>query len=166
MQPLKVNDNLTLVPATMNDASFLFDLKNATSARASALATKDFISWDAHVAWLKETLQKSDVELYITVIDGQYVGSWRFDIYTDRVEGSQIISERAQGKRIGSTVFAFASDYSQRTHKKKMVMLTADGNVRAMRYHIKNNYTLEDYDAERKCYVWGRALEAFENRPH
>jgi hypothetical protein len=160
MRSIRINDELRLEPATMNDANFLFDIKNEEGARASALVTHAELKWEDHVAWLTRTLKRDDVELYIIMKGDQRIGSWRYDIYPDRVEGSQIVISAMRGQRIGSTVFAFTSDYSQQQHGKKMVMLTAEGNIAAMRYHIANNYKLESYDAKRKCYVWGRSLPA------
>lgn len=164
MPSIKINEQISLVPATLADAQFLFDIKNEDGARASALVTQNLIQWSDHTIWLQKTLLRDDVELYIIKRDDVPIGSWRYDIYADRVEGSQIIVSQMRGQRIGSIVFSFMSDYSQAHHDKKMVMLTAEGNIAAMRYHIKNEYTLETYDANRKCYIWGRELSTFRKR--
>lgn len=162
MQSIKINDELTLQPAGMLDAPFLFDIKNEDAARASALATKSEIRWDDHIAWLRQTLCKDDVELYIIMgADGWPLGSWRFDHHPDHEEFSMIVIPQARGKRVGSTVFNFCSDYIQERTKKKIVGFIAEGNVPPMRYHMRAGYQLESYDRERKCYVWTRDYDAF-----
>lgn len=162
MPSIRINANLKLEPVTMIDAGFLFELKNEAGARASALVTKEPIKWEDHVTWLEKTLQREDVELYtIQDASGKRLGSWRFDHYPEHEEFAMVLDPAARGKRIGSTVFNFCSDYIQRLTHKTIVGYIAEGNVPPMRYHIGAGYTLESYDPERKCYRWTRDRAAF-----
>ncbi len=161
MQSIRVTDRIRLEPATLEDALFLFDLKNEEGARLSALVTKGHITWAAHVAWLRKTLADVNVELYVIVMDGKRVGSWRYDFYPDRVEFAMVLTPETRGQRVGSTVFNFCGDRIQDLTTYKIVGYIAEGNVPPMRYHMRAGYQLESYDKERRCYVWTRDRDAF-----
>ena len=154
-----INEDLYLDNAVAErDGHYLFLLKNDKESRASALVTQDEIPYAAHMEWLRRTLANPKVHLYIIrrTDTKEELGSWRFDMYENHVEFSMIIDPMLRGQRIGSTVFAFCSDYIQEQTGKKIIGYIAEGNVRPMRYHIRTGYTLESYDAARKCYVWTR----------
>lgn len=164
MQSIQIDSDLYLEPATETDAAFLFMIKNEEAARASALVTTAPIKWEEHLTWVKRTLCRDDVELYIIKSGtGKYLGSWRFDHYADHEEFSMIIVPEARGARIGSRVFNFCSDYIQAKTGKKIIGYIAEGNVPPMRYHIRAGYTLESYDRERRCYVWSRSVRPRES---
>lgn len=164
MQSIQIDKSLSLEPATMDDAAFLFLIKNEEAARASALVTTDPIKWDDHLAWLGRTLTRDDVELYIIrSATGKAMGSWRFDHYPEHEEFSMIIIPEVRGMRVGSRVFNFCSDYIQAKTGKKIIGYIAEGNVPPMRYHIRAGYTLESYDRERRCYVWSRSVRPSES---
>ena len=153
-----INNDLYLDNATDADALYLFKLKNDPGSRASALVTTEEITWHDHIAWLRKALINPNMNLYIIrkKATEEPLGSWRFDLYPDHVEFSMIIDPALRGQRIGSTVFAFCSDYIQERTGKKIIGYIAEGNVPPMRYHMRTGYKLESYDPIRKCYVWTR----------
>lgn len=159
---ISIDSELRLEPVTIPDASYLLYLKNDQGSRASALVTQTAIDWDDHIVWLQKTLLRDDVEFFIIRdTKGESLGSWRFDHHPEHEEFSMIIDPAKRGKRLGSRVFGFCSDYIQRLTGKTIICFTAEGNVPAMRYHISNGYTLESHDAERRCYVWKRDRSGF-----
>lgn len=124
--------------------------------------TQTAIEWTDHIVWLQKTLLREDVEFFvIRDTKGESLGSWRFDHHPEHEEFSMIIDPAKRGRRIGSRVFNFCSDYIQRLTGKTIIGYIAEGNVAAMRYHIRANYTLESYDTVRKCYIWTRDRAGF-----
>jgi RimJ/RimL family protein N-acetyltransferase len=153
---LSIDQNITLRRAELSDIHELYLWKNDDESRASAIETKGQISWETHVAWVERTLARQDVELYIILYDGKKAGSWRYDMYDDRVECSLLISPDFRKLHIGLRVFGWGTDYIEKRTGLPVVCKVVEGNIAPMRYHIRSGFLPYSYDAAGKFYLWRR----------
>lgn len=73
-----MNWTLDYRPATPEDAENLFRWRNDPITRAMSVNTQP-IEWVDHVAWLDRRLARQNPNLYIVVVDGDPVGTFRLD---------------------------------------------------------------------------------------
>lgn len=78
LKPLRVRR------ATIEDANVLFACRNDPLTRQMS-RNHDPIKWDSHIAWLRKVLDDPDRILLIGEVDGQPVGTVRFDRIEDDV---------------------------------------------------------------------------------
>jgi len=70
--------NLSLRPATLEDAQRLLDWRNDIQTRLNSF-NKEEVSWLDHVEWLKKSLQSSDRKIIIVEWGDLSVGTIRLD---------------------------------------------------------------------------------------
>lgn len=70
--------NLTLRPATTDDAQLLFTLRNDRLTRQMSKSS-DPVQWDGHIGWLRTRLARDHPDLYIAELAGDPVGTLRLD---------------------------------------------------------------------------------------
>lgn len=92
---------LTLRPATMEDARRLFEWRNDPLTRQNSRNTKEGV-WEDHVAWLEKSLISPTRKLYIAEENGTPVGTVRSDDDTDGyTELSYTTAPEARGQGYG-----------------------------------------------------------------
>lgn len=70
--------DVSLRPATMDDAQLLFDWRNDHETRANSLTTVP-VPWEDHCRWLRASLENPRRDLIIAEMDGVPVGTVRID---------------------------------------------------------------------------------------
>ena len=125
---------ITLREATIEDAKFLFDLKNDEDTRKNSIVTEDLILWENHLPWLEKRLEKPGMN--IIMLDDTPVGDLRLD-YGDKTEiGIRIIKEfRGQGIAQKAVNMCLGS----------LVAHIVDGNIASMRTFIANGFKPVEY---------------------
>lgn len=95
-------EDMTARPATLDDASVLYEWRNDESVRAVS-RSKGELDWDSHVDWVAATLERDDRSLWIVQRCGEPVATVRFD----RLESSAVAEA---SDRDGASVRDGASD--------------------------------------------------------
>ena len=57
----------TLRPATLDDAMFLFEVRNDPLTRQNSI-NEDAVPWDIHIGWLERSLNNKDRLLFVGVL--------------------------------------------------------------------------------------------------
>ena len=126
--------NITLRTPTMEDATFLLELKNDYDTRNNSIVTTDEIKLENHLKWLENRLKSPGMNLIL--VDGQPVGDLRFD-YGEETELSIRIHPSQRGKGIATQAIALAGD--------NLIAHIIEGNVASMRAFIENGFKPIDY---------------------
>lgn len=95
--------NVTLRPATADDAERLFDWRNDPDTRANSGDTRE-IDWPEHVAWLNRALSDPARRIFIVEAVGRPVGTIRADRRNDIWELSWTVAPEARGRGFGRTM--------------------------------------------------------------
>jgi RimJ/RimL family protein N-acetyltransferase len=132
---------ITLRPATIEDAKFLFDLKNDEDTRRNAIVTEDLILWENHLPWLEKRLEKPGMN--IIMLDEIPVGDVRFD-YGDETEISIKLVPEFRGQGIARRVIGMCLG--------KLVAYIVDGNIPSMRTFLANGFKPVEYIKGKKNY--------------
>ena len=98
--------DVTLRPATMDDAQILFDWRNDYETRANSLNTVP-VPWEDHCRWLKASLENPRRDLIIAEVEGVPVGTVRIDRGVG-TEMSWTVSPARRVKGIGKAMVAKA----------------------------------------------------------
>lgn len=124
---------MKLRPAIMEDAKFLFDLKNDPVVREYSIVTHNKIKWKDHLQWLKKHLHE------IQIIESD----WDYKPYGDiRIEGNEIaikLDSEHRGKGIGYWLLAPLV-------KKGMTAKIVNENISSIRLFIKLGFKPTIYD--------------------
>jgi RimJ/RimL family protein N-acetyltransferase len=92
-----------LRPATFDDAKILFIWRNNEETRKHSLHDKE-VSWENHLAWLKESLSSSNRTLYLAEKKGKLLGTIRADKKEEGIELSWTVAPEARGHGYGKTM--------------------------------------------------------------
>ena len=92
--------DLSLRPATLDDAKILFEWRNDPQVRAASHNQAE-ISFDDHVIWLENSLVNPNRKIYIAEEDGISIGTVRSDWAKGAYTLSWAVSSEARGKGIG-----------------------------------------------------------------
>ena len=132
---------ITLRPATIEDAKFLFDLKNDEDTRKNAIVTEDLILWENHLPWLEKRLESPGMN--IILLDDVPVGDVRFDYGLETEIGIRLMPE-FRGQGIARRVISMCLG--------KLVAYIAEGNIASMRTFLANGYKPVEYIKGAKNY--------------
>jgi len=91
---------LYLRPATLEDAKILFEWRNDPQSRAAS-HNQDAISFESHLAWLKDSLQNPSRKIYIAEEGGVRIGTVRADWAKNAYILSWNVSPEARAKGYG-----------------------------------------------------------------
>jgi RimJ/RimL family protein N-acetyltransferase len=92
--------DLTIRPATMDDAKPLYDWRTDAETMQASHTTTAFPFSD-HMAWLGRTLKDSSRTLLVAELDGELVGTVRVDRRDDFSELSWTVAPSHRGRGIG-----------------------------------------------------------------
>lgn len=94
--------SLRLRPATMDDASLLWEWANDPVVRAASFSP-DPIAWPSHEQWLRKQLADKDCRIFIALDPADVpVGQIRFDREGDETVVDCHIAPEVRGKGLGS----------------------------------------------------------------
>ena len=124
-------------PATMDDAEDLLRWKNQADTRRFAITTHKKIKMKDHLAWLKKTLKRGKMKIWIIRVNVQTVKE-RIDknVGNVRIENNEIaiaIDTESQGMGLASMAI---KDFTKPGMKAKIV----EGNIASMRLFISCGY--------------------------
>ncbi len=89
--------NLSLHRAKLEDAEFLFILRNDKTVRENSFQTK-VIAYEQHLNWYKNKMQDEKTQIYILQINKQNIGQVRVDEENSDLEVSYAIRQEYRGK--------------------------------------------------------------------
>lgn len=103
-----MNEEITLRPATLNDAEMLLEWRNDPDTRKASHNTAE-VQMDDHISWLSHTLSNPNRKLYVAEEDGYPVGTVRADFSDNVWELSWTVAPRERGRRVGKRMVATLS---------------------------------------------------------
>ena len=89
--------NLSLRRAKLEDAEFLFILRNDKTVRENSFQT-NVIAYEQHLNWYKNKMQDEKTQIYILQINKQNIGQVRVDEENSDLEISYAICQEYRGK--------------------------------------------------------------------
>jgi RimJ/RimL family protein N-acetyltransferase len=117
----RTSANLTLRPATVDDATDLLDWRNDPVTRTMSRHT-ELIDREDHLQWFGAALHDPAKLLLVGVIDGSKVGVARFDLLAPRVwEVSINLSPCHRGKGLSHAVLSCALDAIKTRHPGRII---------------------------------------------
>lgn len=94
----------------MADAQALFDWRNDAATRAASHQTGELV-YTEHCAWLEKTLSNPLRHLYIALVNGDAVGTFRVDVgEMGDAELSWTVAPQARGNGYGKLMVKTAAD--------------------------------------------------------
>lgn len=94
---------LTLRPATMEDAELILEWRNDADSRANSFQG-DIISPDTHMAWLKNKLENRSAMLFMVLDRQEEIGHIRLDILGKIGEISYMVAPKKRGQGYGEAL--------------------------------------------------------------
>lgn len=112
MKALSIN----LRPVTMNDCQNIFEWRNYKEVREASINDAE-ITYVEHQAWLKKTLNRSDVHFLIAELaTNDPLGTLRFDFKAHIAEISIYLTADYIGKGCGITLLAKGEEWLKAYH--------------------------------------------------
>ena len=99
------NDAIRLRPATVQDADLLLRWRNDPETRNASHNTAE-IQREEHIAWLTNTLNNSNRQLYVAEENGIPVGTVRADLSAGEYKLSWTIAPNARGRGVAKQIVA------------------------------------------------------------
>ena len=137
--------------ATADDAPRLFEWRNDAATRAASLDWSE-IEWEDHLAWLDRTLDDPDTFLCVASVDGEPVGTCRFDVIDGSAEVSITVAPSARGRGLGGPILAASREafVSWRGERMPLTATIRDSNVASIRLFTAAGFELVSSDPERR----------------
>lgn len=95
--------------ATAADANPLFRWRNDPATRAASLESSEVV-WDDHVAWLTQSLVSENRRLLVAELDGEPVGTVRFDRQEAGWAMSWTVAPERRGQGLGGRMVRAAAE--------------------------------------------------------
>ncbi|NBX93405.1 MAG: N-acetyltransferase [Proteobacteria bacterium] len=141
--------NLSLRPATLEDAQRLLDWRNDIQTRLNSF-NKEEVSWLDHVEWLKKSLQSSDRKIIIVEWGDLSVGTIRLDSHSDHIELSWTVAPEHRGKGYGSQMLQAAC---QLIKSGKIIAKIHSGNMPSIQMAKRSGFKPLDMNEEWQTWV-------------
>ena len=127
--------------ATSEDAEQMFSWKNDPRTREHNFDSKP-VSWQAHVEWLNETLQRGDKCLLIGEIDNQPIGVLRFDNLDSVAQISIYLVPELHSQGLGSCLLEAGCSWVQHHHPgtKKIQAHVVTKNSKSLKMFNKKGF--------------------------
>lgn len=113
--------------AARTDAVVLWAWRNDHSVRRASFHG-DWISWDAHCAWLAARLDDPSSRLYVVELDGLPAAQVRFDLDGDAAEISVSVAPAARGRGVGTAAV-----------RQACLRVAGDTGIRSIVARVKND---------------------------
>jgi len=97
----RTEQDLSLRPATLEDAEMLLKWRNDEATRMGSHSTVE-VKLEKHIEWLRATLQNQTRQLYVAEENGVSVGTVRADYDNGIYELSWTVSPEARGQGVGT----------------------------------------------------------------
>ena len=125
---------IDLRPATIDDAEFLFSLKNDPLTLKFAIKTHNKIKWEDHLKWVKKHLKE------IQIIGFEYEPLTYVTVGSVRInpEIAIVIDKKYRGKNIAYRVL-------KSIIKPGMIARIVEGNISSMRLFVRLGFSPVEY---------------------
>lgn len=140
---------------TIDDAQFLFDLRNEKLNRLMFKDTSS-VKWDDHVLWLSDKISRNDFYIYVALNEeGDKIGQFRIDA-TGEVSVS--LSAKFKGIGIGWRIIKIGSDIFKSGSPKELIADVKCENISSLKafqkagYQFKEKFILENQEYQRLVY--------------
>jgi RimJ/RimL family protein N-acetyltransferase len=100
-----MSKNISLRPATAQDADLLLEWRNDPETRKASHNTSE-VQRDEHISWLSRTLNNPGRRLYVAEENGVPVGTVRADLSEGVWELSWTVSPNARGRGVAKRMVA------------------------------------------------------------
>ncbi len=133
---------LELRPARLDDAPFLFELRNDEEVRRQS-RRRDPVRADEHTAWLASRLEAGErCRLYVACVDGEPIGQARLDLdETGAAEISVALAAAARGRGLGAALISLASERGSRElGVRRVAAVVREGNDASYRAFLRAGY--------------------------
>ncbi|MEM7702477.1 MAG: UDP-2,4-diacetamido-2,4,6-trideoxy-beta-L-altropyranose hydrolase [Pseudomonadota bacterium] len=132
---------LRVRPARRGDARFMFDWRNDPATRAVSIQNEP-LSWEEHLAWLKQALRDPNRALFVGEIGQRSVGVIRFDFEAsrpplNRAEVSLYCDPDLRGLSIGPALLHAGEEAADPAVVEACIM---EGNAASQRLFAKAGY--------------------------
>ncbi|MGG5173687.1 GNAT family N-acetyltransferase [Pseudarthrobacter sp. J1763] len=142
---------LSIRPATVEDAGILFDWRNEASVRAVSRQRGE-LHWGDHVAWVTRAVANPEVCLLIAQFEGARIGTVRFHVVEPNVwEASITLAPEMRGRGMASAVLAAAEVHFFVDHPEAILQAAMlESNVQSFKLFQGAGYVgeLERIDGE------------------
>jgi RimJ/RimL family protein N-acetyltransferase len=130
---------ITLRPATMDDAELLLRWKNEEDTRKNSIVTDEVIKMENHLKWLEATLLDWSTTFRIILLDGVPVGDVRTQIQleSNMQEISIRMDKQYRGMGLATQVIAMFNG--------PLLAKIRAHNIASMRVFIANGYRPEKF---------------------
>lgn len=98
-----MNKEITLRPASMEDAETLLEWRNDPDTRKASHSTEE-VDRSEHFSWFSRTLKNTDRKLYVAEKDGDAIGTVRADVSNGVWELSWTIAPKLRGRGLAKTM--------------------------------------------------------------
>jgi len=110
--------SLSIRLATIDDMTFLFELRNEPAVRRNAFDGK-LIEFDEHQRWFSNRLEDDSSLILIAALEGKSIGQFRLDIDSeaDAAEVDIAISPQYRGFEFGTQLLRLGCEFGFRNRK-------------------------------------------------
>jgi UDP-2,4-diacetamido-2,4,6-trideoxy-beta-L-altropyranose hydrolase len=148
------SDEFELKIGGMEDAQFLFDLRNDPLSRKMSIS-QDEVKWEEHIQWLSKALSQTGLRLYIPYLNGVACGQFRV---SPTGEVSISLVSQLRGKGLAKELIAKASRlYLEEFPETKFLR----ARVKTANPASRKSFEQAGYIFEKKSESGGESFEDF-----
>jgi RimJ/RimL family protein N-acetyltransferase len=131
---------ITVRPARLEDARYVWTVNNHPTARAQSLSTAD-IPWETHAEWYRARLARPDCGFLIGLRGEEPIGVARFDVSDGEAVISLAVSAEHRGRGAGGQLIRSVTELAlARSDVRVAVAYTRPTNVASRRAFLRNEY--------------------------
>jgi deoxyribonuclease IV len=116
-----MNNRFKIREATQKDSSDLFKWRNDKESRKASF-NEEIISWENHRRWFKKAQKDESKIIYIASLDGDKIGTIRFEFKNNFFEISVIVNPKFRNKSYGASIISQAISKFIQTHKGSKIL--------------------------------------------
>lgn len=94
-----------IIPAHLDHAQLLFEWRNDPVTRTMS-KNQEPVPWENHVVWLTARLARESPNLFVAIVDGRTVGTFR----VDDAEISYTVAPDSRGRGLGHEMLSMARE--------------------------------------------------------
>lgn len=142
----KHDNDVFLKMATIEDAHFLYELRNDELTRKNSI-NKEIIEYDKHLNWYLKKLQDKESYIYILTDGSSKIGQIRLDVDGEVAFISYAISPGFRGRGYGTKLLKLIEDKAlEELDRITLVGIVLMENTLSQKVFVKSGYTGIDGD--------------------
>lgn len=124
----------------MEDARFLFDLRNEKSNR-EMFKNSDIVKWESHLDWIRDRLKQEGCFIFIALNENHIpIGQFKIDI---TCEVSISLSEKFKGQGLGAKIITLGTRIFRNKFKNILIANIKEDNIASINSFLKAGYIYE-----------------------